>query len=145
MARIASVDESWLSHKEVNERTAMALSAPWGSQKTSAKAGGLILRTAQGGLCLGPLKVANLEHRELINSLAFQVLLLYVLPDLLLLSFHYRNEVSSRPEALTAPFLSRYPTTWSMEYLGGIDTSICAWSRIRCPSLIQLSRCAAAP
>jgi hypothetical protein len=29
----------------------MALSASWESQKTSGKAGGLILRTAQSGLC----------------------------------------------------------------------------------------------
>ena len=39
------------------------------------------------------------------------------------------------------PFM--YPTTWDTEYFGGIDTSICTWSRIKCPSSIRLSRCIA--
>ena len=39
------------------------------------------------------------------------------------------------------PFM--YPTTCDTEYLGGIDTSICTWSRMRCPSSIRLSRCIA--
>jgi hypothetical protein len=34
------------------------------------------------------------------------------------------------------PFM--YPTC-DTEYLGGIDTSICTWSRMRCPSSIRLA------
>jgi hypothetical protein len=42
-----------------------------------------------------------------------------------------------------ALFPFTYPTTCDTEYLGGIDTSIGTWSRIKCPSSIRLSRCIA--